>query len=438
MKHLSLILLFAVAGLFIQAQTGTTTGVLINYKSLENKLEKSNELIENPKKNIDPKVWLARGNMFLEIYSVHLQYLRKGMTKNELLILFGQPKQIQTRTEGQRTLEEHIYERVTVILEGDKVDSWVETAKISENPLPLADEAFRKTIELDTDKKLTEKIQAGLKELKLYYESDGIDAYNGKEYEKAYDYFNNVLKINDLPPMVGTIDTLIFYSTARAAKEAGKNEIAIKMFQKALELEYDDPFIYVFMNESYKALGDTANALVILKSGFEKHPENQSILIELINFYLLRGESEAALDYLSLAKQDDPQNISFIFAEGTIFDKLGRTDDAIEAYKTCVALDSNYFNALFNLGVVYYNRAVKVIDDAQKVEDLKTYNEMMANSEEEFTNAIPYMEKARDITTDQSVKCEVLNTLKTLYYRIRDEEKRQLAIDEMTAMGCAQ
>jgi len=39
MKHLSLILLLAVAGMFIKAQT-ETTGVIINYKALENKLEK--------------------------------------------------------------------------------------------------------------------------------------------------------------------------------------------------------------------------------------------------------------------------------------------------------------------------------------------------------------------------------------------------------------
>ena len=435
MKQLSLILLFAFSGVFIQAQTGTT-GALINYKALENKLEKSNEVTENPKKKDDPKVWLARGELLLEIYKVHLQYLRKDMSKNELEILFGPPQQTQTRAEGERTLGDYIYEKITITLENDKVVSWVETTKIAENPLPDADHAFRKAIELDTDNKLTDKIAEGLKDLKLYFESEGIDAFNIKDFEKAYNNFNNILNINKLPLMEGTVDTLIFYSTARAAKEAGKDEIAIQMFNKSLELDYDDPFIYIFLNESYKTLGDTANALVTLKTGFEKHPENQSILIELINFYLLRGESEAALEYLGLAKEDDPENISFIFAEGTIFDKLERTDDAIKAYKTCIELDSTYFNAYFNLGVVYYNKAVKIIDDAQKIEDLKTYNEMMAASEEEFVNSVPYMERAREIAPDNKVKCEVLATLKTLYYRVKEEEKRQETIEEMETIGC--
>ena len=246
MKQLSLILLFAVSGVFIQAQTGTT-GVLINYKALENKLEKSNEFIANPKKNADPKVWLARGELLLDIYRVHLQYLRKDMSKNELEILFGQPQQTQTRTEGERTLVDYIYERITITLEDDKVSSWVETIKIVEDPLPDADIALRKAIELDTDNKLTDKIKAALEFLKIYYESAGIDAFNTKEFEKAYNYFNNVLEINKLPPLEGTVDTLIFYSTARAAKETGKDDIAIKMFKKSLELDYDDPFIYILM-----------------------------------------------------------------------------------------------------------------------------------------------------------------------------------------------
>lgn len=420
----------------MKAQTSTTTGVLINYKALENKLEKSNGLIENPKKKDDPKIWLARGELLLDIYMVHQQYLRKDMSRNELEILFGQPEQKQTRTEGEKTQEDYIYERLTVTIENDKVVSWVETVKIAEDPLTDADIAFRKAIELDAGNKLTEKIVAGLNTLKIYYESDGIDAFNATDYKTAYEYFNNVIKINDLPPMEGVVDTLIFYSAARAAKQAGKEEVALKMFKRVLELDLEDPLIYVFMNESYKVLGDTTNAIEILQTGFKKHPDNQAILIEMINFYLIRDESEEALEYLSLAKQDDPDNISFIFAEGTIFDKLSRTEDAINAYKTCIALDSTYFNAYFNLGVVYYNQAVKIIDDAQLIEDLEAYNEMMATSVIEFENAIPYMVKAREISPEGSVKCEVLNTLKTLYYRVKQEDDRQAVVEEMESLGC--
>ena len=61
---------------------------------------------------------------------------------------------------------------------------------------------------------------------------------------------------------------------------------------------------------------------------------------------------------------------------------------------------------------------------------------MMASSEVEFKNSVPYMERAREIAPDNEVKCEVLNTLKTLYYRVKEEEKRQETISEMESIGC--
>ncbi|MBN2611173.1 MAG: tetratricopeptide repeat protein [Bacteroidales bacterium] len=432
MKHISLILVFSLSALLLRGQA---TAPIINYKALENKLEKSNETIENPKKNSDPKTWFSRGELFLEIYNINLQYLRKGMTSNELKILFGQPGQVQTITEGQKVLEEYIYERLKVVLEADAVVSWEETKKIHENPLPEAQKAFEKALELDVDKKLDSKIKEQLTKLKQFYENEGIINFNGKNYQKSYENFSNVLKINNLRVMEGIVDTLIYYSTGRAAKESGNYDDAITYFNKTLDLNFSDPYLYIFLNECYKETGDSAKALETLKAGFKKHPDNQPILIEMINFYLMKGESEAALEYLGLAKQEDPTNTSFIFAEGTIFDKLGRSDDAINAYKACLEIDPQYFNALFNLGVVYYNKAVKIIDDAQKIDDNNIYNQELEKAEQDFKNAIPHMEEAKKIAPENEL-CNVLSTLKTLYYRIKDEEKRLAVVDEMTMNGC--
>ncbi|MFO7657643.1 MAG: tetratricopeptide repeat protein [Bacteroidales bacterium] len=432
MKHISLIIVFALSALLLRGQA---TAPIINYKALENKLEKSNEAIQNPKKSSDPKTWYSRGELLLEIYNINLQYLRKGMTANELKILFGQPEQVQTRSEGQQVFEEYIYERLKVVLEGEVVVSWDETKKIHENPLPEAQKAFEKALELDVDKKLESKIHDQLVKLKQFYENEGVNNYNSKDYQKSYESFNSILIINNLPVMKGIVDTVIFYSAGRAAKEAGNYEEAITSFNKAIDLNYKDPYLYIFLSECFKETGDSVKALEAIKTGFEKYPENQPILIELINFFLIKGESVAALEYLSLARQKDPTNISFIFAEGTIFDKLGRSEDAIEAYLSCLEIDPQYFNALFNLGVVYYNKAVKIIDEAQKIEDNKVYNQELERADEEFKKAIPHMEEAYKLAMEAEL-CNVLGTLKTLYYRVKDNEKHQAVVDEMTAKGC--
>ena len=435
MKRLSLVMILVVCVIYANAQT-VAPASLINYKALEKKLEKSNEDIENPKKNTEVKTWYSRGELLLEIYNINLQYLRKGMTENEVKIMFGQPEKTQSRTVGQQTFEDYVYDHVTITLENGNVTSWEETDKIDENPLPKADKALRKANELDVDHKYDDKIKESLAKLKQYYENEGINAYNAKNYKKSFDNFDNILKIDELPLMKGIIDTMTYYNAGRAAKENGDCETAIKMFKKTLELNYDDPFIYIFENECYNDLGDSVQAVEILKTGFKIHPDNQAILIALINYYLAKGESQDALDYLALAKQEDPTNKSFLFAEGTIYDKLGRSNDAIASYKACLDIDSTYYNALFNLGVVYYNKAVKIISDAQTIEDNRAYNDSLEVAVQEFKNAIPYMESAKENATDDTQRCDALSTLKTLYYRIKDNEKMQAAVDEMKMTGC--
>lgn len=425
-----------VATIFTQAQETTTgtTGPVINYVSLEKKLEKSNEAIQNPKKNIESKTWLTRGEILIQIYNVHLDFIRKDMPANQVKLFFKEPNETRQLGNG---VEEYVYDRITVTLTNGLVSDWVETNKIHENPLPEAKEALKKAMELDTDGKLKDKIVENLRLLKNALETEAILKYGKKDFATSYNSFKNILEINDWPVMEGTIDTVIYYSTGRAANELGNYEEAAAMFQKAIDLNFNDPFLYVFATETNFAKGDTAKGLEILKQGFEKYPENASIQIELINYYLLRNEGEKALEYLQIAKDNDPENVSFIFAEGTIYDKMGRTEDAIAAYQKCLDINPEYFNANYNMSVVHFNKAVKIQEECQKIEDVKKYEECLKGSAVELNAAIPYMEKAKEVGVGQQ-KCDAMSTLKTLYYRTQQEEKRLAIADEMAASSCQQ
>ncbi|NJK97642.1 MAG: tetratricopeptide repeat protein [Bacteroidales bacterium] len=232
--------------------------------------------------------------------------------------------------------------------------------------------------------------------------------------------------------MEGTVDTVIYYSTARAAKEINKLDEANKLYQKAIDLNYSDPFLYIFATESYLASGDSASGLATLKKGFERYPDEAAIQIELVNYYLLRNEGEEALEYLKIAKENDPNNVSLLFAEGTIYDKLGRTDDAIASFQQCLDLKPDYFNANFNMGVIYFNKAVKIQEKCNEIEasKVKEYDACMEGHKDELKKAIPYMEKAREVG-DAGQKCEALSTLKTLYYRTQQDDKMKEVSDEM-------
>ncbi len=430
-KSFSFILFTIVTAGYLAAQT-VDMQPLINYTALENKLKKSNSAIEDPKKNVKVKTWMERGELLMEIYAINLQYLRKGMNINEAKLFFQEPEEIKKIQEGDVLTEEYVYERITLVFKNGILEDWTETNKIYENPLPEAKKAFEKAIELDTEGDEKEDLLADLNRLKLQFESEAVYCYTRNDYQGAFDNFKQILDINKLDIMGGVVDTVIYYNSARVAKELGNNEEAIRLFEIARGYNYKNPFLYVFLNNCYTAVGDTASGLVVLKDGFKKHPDNQNILIELINYYLLKGLTDEALDYLAIAKEDDPENISFYFAEGTLYDRMSRFEDAKRSYEYCLELDSNYFNAYYNLGVLYYNNAVKLYEEANTINDIREYEQAKSFADDEIAKALPYIEKAHEIDPED---IETMRTLKTLYYRVKLDDKYEEIVKALEERG---
>ncbi len=433
MKRSSIVIVtlaFVLAG-YLKAQEMAIQPI-INYGALESKLKKSNSDIEDPKKNIKVKTWMSRGELLLEIYVVNLQYLRRDMPSAEAKLFFREPDEKRQKQEGPNLIEEYIYDRITLTFKNDALVDWVETNKITEDALFKAKEAFMKVEELDTEGKETKELKEFLVNLKLNFESEAVYQFNHKNYQKSFDCFKELLAINETKTMGNIIDTIIFYHTGRVAYDMKNYEEAIKYFEVARKYKYPEAYLYKYLYDSYVATGDTLTAVQTLKDGFTAFPENQTIIIELINYYLLNDRTEEALEYLGIAKEDDPENVSFYFAEGTLYDKMGRFEDARNAYEQCILLDDEYFNAYYNLGVMYYNKAVVLYEEANKILDNKEYEKAKAIADAELLKSVPYMEQAHIINPDD---LDTLRTLKTLYYRLKLDEKYANIMEKLEEKG---
>jgi len=390
---------------------------LLNYSPVENKLKKSNAEIQDPKKNTKAKTWVTRGVLMTEIYNFHNQYLRKGMAQTEVKLFFKEPKEIKTFDDGT---EEFIYDRITLNFTNKILDTWKETVKIFETPLQESRMSFEKAISLDPEGKETKTIKEGLSFLKLAYETESVFAYNDKNYTEAYNNFSQILEINKFPMFENLKDTIVMYNTGRAAYEMKDYTKAVELFTEVKDLGLQEPFLYIFLKNSYLGMGDTIKGEALLDEGFKKYPSNESILIELINYYLVSQQSDKALNFLSIARQSDPTNVSYIFAEGTILDKMGEFEKAKSMYLNCLEIDPKFYNAAFNLGVLHYNKAVKMYDEMVNISDNQEYEKAKLAGDEMFKAAIPYMEKAHEIDVNTR---EPLETLRTLYLRLQMTEK---------------
>jgi tetratricopeptide (TPR) repeat protein len=407
------------AGVFsVHAQDLATP--TLNYSALEKKLKKSDEEINDAKDKVKPNTWFSRGELFLDIHEVNIEFIRLGMPSSEAKLYLKEPNEVKTVEEGGRTTEHHVYDRITLIYENDVLQDYVETQVIHPDPLPAALDAFKEALRLEEKGKLDKKVQERLEDLKRMAESDAIRHFTRNEYDKALGKFELILEASKTEAYENYVDSVIIYNAALAAKNAGNHELSVKYFEQAAEIGYGGSDTYYLLKNEYMTLEDSAMALDALQRGHQLYPDTTLILFELVNYYLAVGDADAGMKFLTLAQEKESSNPSIYFAKGTLYERMGEKEKAMEAYKESLEVDPEFFNSWFNIGALYFNSAVEMYDEANTKEDLDEYNAAKAKADEELKRAIEPMEKAHQLNPEEK---SALETLQTIYYRLQMIDK---------------
>jgi len=292
-----------------------------------------------------------------------------------------------------------------------------------ENPLPQAYQYYKKAMERDEKNKLEKLINLTLPMLANDFITLGVNKFQEGDYAGAMEAFETNLEIGDMPIFGGGVDTTIMFNAGLAAYNGDLYDKSIEHFTAVKNLDYGDYTLYILLKNSYIAKGDSTSGLQVLQEGFTKFPENEILLIELINFYITRGGVDAAqeaLEYIELAKEKDPNNASFYHAEGILYDKMGDIDKSIESYEKALEYNPDYFDSNYNLGAHHFNRGVNKVNECNEIMDNAEYEKCKKEADAIFEIALPYMEKAYEI---DSTDVSTIETLKLLYYRMGEMEK---------------
>jgi len=301
------------------------------------------------------------------------------------------------------------------------------------NPLREAVDAYVKALQLDEKKKYEKDIMNRLNTAAIQFLNKGISDFNNGDYNASLDAFVNSVYVNALP-QINLIDTMAIFNAAIAADRAHNYEKAIEYYSKAAELKYEGPKVYAFLANSYKAAGDTLGSVEALKQGIEMWPNDNSLLmVELINYYLTADKTDEAMSYLEKAIEKDPENYSYYFAIGTLYEKKENYEKAIEFYQKTLDINPEYFDAQYNMGAVYYNKAVSHYTIANDIpaKEQKKYEAEIAKAKTQLELALPFLEKAYELKDDD---ISTLQSLKEIYVRLQmyDKSKEMKArLDEL-------
>ncbi len=309
-----------------------------------------------------------------------------------------------------------------------------EVKNLVEDPLTEALKSYKKALELDDKGRFENSVKVKLTLLTNDLTNQAVEAFNDENYPRALQSFEQILDVQEIDIIKrdnpDVVDTVIIFNAGLAAYNAENYDKAIEYYREAAKYGYNEARTYSLIANAYQLQKDTLGALAALQEGFEKYPEDNTVLTSMIQIYLDLDKTEDAMRYLDMAIQQDPGNATFYFAQGTLYEKVENEDKAIEAYENAIENDEEFFNAYYNLGALYYNKGVKQIEVANSIptSNNQEYEVELKKADKWFREALPYMEKCHELKPEDNMSME---SLKNLYYRLKDMENYNRMLEKL-------
>lgn len=221
----------------------------------------------------------------------------------------------------------------------------------------------------------------------------------------------------------------LFKRDERSDKESALRDTSIKYFKKSISLEKEGPYTQGCVN-AIKFFAET----FYNQAAISTNPKDYPIAISSFSRYkeLIKSVSPNA-DFKE-------KNTNFSLALATTYSRIASIDTnnasiyldkAVALYKNALILDSNNFSANYNIGIIYYNKGVEIVNQMDYGLDLLELTMLQDQLFEIFRTSLPFMKKAHDLNPKRR---ETLTGLQGIYFSMNDAEKSDLFKKKIEAL----
>lgn len=292
-------------------------------------------------------------------------------------------------------------------------------------PVVEAARSYKKAMELDEKDSYRKDNLMALGVIHQQANFYGGTQFAENQFKASYKHFKLA---SELAEDLGVVDTVAVYNAGLAAERGEMYEEALEQYQQAIDLNYQGGTTYVLVALLHEKLGNEDAYLETVREGRAAYPTDTDLIRMELNHYLQNDKFEEAEKNLQLAIEKDPDDPTLHFALGVVYDNLGKMDEAAEAYSNAISADANFFDALYNLGALYFNRAVELNKEANESSDNKVYEQKREEAGKLFIKAEPFLDRARAIQPDDR---NTMASLRQLYAFTNQTEKYEAIKKEM-------
>lgn len=322
---------------------------------------------------------------------------------------------------------------------------------------------YLKAVELDTlpnekgkvKPKYLKNIQKDLLNNTDGYNNGAVHQFNNKkDYKGAYDYWNIILEIRDLPfmaPMAkkmpsDSIYAQIEYNASLAAYYSDDRALSVKAHERAKGNGYEQNSVYQRLVQEYSIARDTVNLIATLNEGNQlfgdtdverKHADGSTYYkkedfygISLMNLYISSQQYDKAFEVLNEILPKSPENYDLWNVKGNLHENQGETEEAIKCFQKALELNPKFADALGSMGRIYFNQAVEKDNElSTSITNTAEYNK--AKEQEVlplYRQALPYFEQAHQLNADEH---DYMVALRNIYYNLNDAANLKLIEIEM-------
>ena len=304
-------------------------------------------------------------------------------------------------------------------------------------------EYFSKTAEIGKDFQ-KEAVGQKLPELGNVFVLDGQDLYEAKKYSDALTAFENALTCKEKIAELGNKASLFLITPDKenairlyagfAAYNAKNYDAAKKHLEPVAAAEFDESQMYSVLFKLYKD-DDIEKAFAYLDAGVKRYPGEKALLYDKINYYLTTKQMDKLEVDLKKAIDVDPNNAQLTFTLGQVYEDLSTeayktenyTDgdkyfnNALEFYAKTINIDAKYFDAIYQVGALHYNRAVRMYKQRAGLgmnEEAK-YKELTEGINNMYIKAWESFKKAEQVRANDEL---LITAIKELYARTNQTE----------------
>lgn len=288
---------------------------------------------------------------------------------------------------------------------------------------------YMKAVELDSlpdakgkvKPKYTKKIKESLLANHNFFINGGAYGFDQNDYKKAYSYFDTYLRISENKLFeeanlkADTNYLNVKFYRAVAASQMNDSELAIKSYEELKDDNFRANEVYQYLCFELDKIKDTVRLEKTLIEAVGKFPEEAYYIQSLINIYIFSDRTDDALKYLDQAISKDPKAAQLWDVKGRLFETKQNIEKAKECFAKALEIDPQNYDALLDMGRLYFNDAVKANDEINNIKDQKEYRAAQAKVNEQYKVALPYFQKAHQAKPEAR---EAMVALRSIYYKL--------------------